>query len=124
MFGKEKMKGMSPNAKKAKLTALKEAHGMAKKMMEDDLKGLKKVTIASDSPEGLKAGLEKAEDLIEGEVEDSSCEACEGEGCGECEESEDESSDEESEDEQPELSEDELEAKIAELMKMKEKLKK
>lgn len=120
MFGKEKMKGMSENAKKAKLTALKEAHGMAKKMMEDDLKGLKKVTVASDSPEGLKAGLEKAEDILEGESEES-CEYCEGKGCEECEM---EDSEESEDSEEPEMSEDELEAKIAELMKMKEKLKK
>ena len=123
MFGKEKMKGMSENAKKAKLVALKEANSMAKKMMEDDLKGLKKVTIASDSPEGLKAGLEKAEDIIEGESED--CESCEGEGCEHCVESEEESSDEEeSEEESEDLDIDELEAKIAELMAKKEKLKK
>lgn len=123
MFGKEKMKGMSENAKKAKLTALKEAHGMAKKMMEDDLRGLKKVTVAADSPEGLKEGLEKAEDIVEGAMDEKSCEYCEGEGCDECDmESEDDSED--SEDEQPEMSADELEAKIAELMKMKEKLKK
>lgn len=35
-------------------------------MFKDRLKGnLKKVTVASDSPEGLKKGLEKAEDMLE-----------------------------------------------------------
>lgn len=129
MFGKDKMKGkMSENSKKAKLVALKEAHGMAKKMMEDDLKGLKKVTVASDSPEGLKAGLEKAEDMIGEETE--GCPACEGKGCEECESGMGESDEDEQEEykDQQEESEpmdiDSLEAKIAELMKMKEKLQK
>jgi len=35
-------------------------------MFKDRLKGnLKKVTVASDSPEGLKKGLEKAEEMLE-----------------------------------------------------------
>lgn len=35
-------------------------------MLKDRIKGnLKKVTVASDSPEGLKKGLEKAEDMLE-----------------------------------------------------------
>lgn len=36
----------------------------------EKLKGLKKVTVASDSPEGLKEGLKKAEDVVENKMED------------------------------------------------------
>lgn len=124
------MKGkMSPSAKKAKLTALKEAHKMASDMMKEDLSGLKKVTVASDSKSGLKAGLEKAEDMLE-KKDCSSCPGC-PECMGEQEDSEMGESDavdaEGMEDEQ-EATEptdiNELEAKIQELMKMKEKLRK
>lgn len=65
-------KKISGNAQKAKLTALKEAHKMAKSMMSDDMKGLKKVTVASDSKDGLKKGLDLAESTISGSKEDDS----------------------------------------------------
>lgn len=64
MFGKKDKKQMSPNEKKAKLKALGAANGMASDMLKDHLQGLKKVTVASDSKEGLKEGLKKAEDII------------------------------------------------------------
>lgn len=77
------------------------------------MKGLKKVTVASDSPEGLKEGLEKAEEVVEKLPGEESEET-------ESEEMEDESEDEEMSEE---MSEDEIDAKLAELMAKKEKLK-
>jgi rRNA maturation endonuclease Nob1 len=61
---------MDPAAKKAKESVLKEISDMAGKSMGEDVKGLKKVSVMSDSPEGLKAGLEKAEEVVE-EAEES-----------------------------------------------------
>ena len=59
-FGNKDKKKMNPNEQKAKLKALGAANGMASDMLKDHLKGLKKVTVASDSKEGLK----KAEDIV------------------------------------------------------------
>lgn len=92
----KRMKGM------AKLSQLNELSKEMKKMMGDDYaKGLQKVTVASDSPEGLKKGLSKAQEIMEKkglmkeemedkaeEMEEEMCEACEGEGCEACEEQE------------------------------------
>lgn len=54
---------------RAKLEALTALLDESNMMDSDDLqegfKGLKKVTVASDSPEGLEEGLEKAQDLVE-----------------------------------------------------------
>lgn len=121
---------MSPVMQKAKLEALNGAKDFAESELRKSLGGLKKVTVASDSKEGLKEGLEKAEEIVEGEEKD--CSECPG--CPHCmgeEESEDmEQEDSRSEDmeDQQESSEpmdiDELEAKIQELMKMKAKLQK
>ena len=125
----EMKKKMSPAAQKAKLTALKEANKMASDMMKENLSGLKKVTVASSSKSGLKEGLEKAEEMIEGEEKDCSecpgCPHCTGEQEDEDMEMASESEDEEDEQEATEpMDIDELEAKIQELMKMKSKLQK
>lgn len=61
---------MSPVEKKAKMNAV---HGMRKTasdMMAEPLHGLKKVSVASDSPEGLKMGLDKAKDVVDDQGED------------------------------------------------------
>lgn len=110
----------------AKLSQLGELSKEMKKMMGDDYaKGLQKVTVASDSKEGLKKGLSKAQEIMEKkglmEKEDKAedlenememCEDCEGEGCEACEEQE----------EQKEMSPEvikkqikELQAKLAEM---------
>jgi hypothetical protein len=63
-------KKMSPAEAKAKLSTLKELmKDMDDMMMEDmkNAKGMAKVSVASDSPEGLKKGLEKAEEMVEGD---------------------------------------------------------
>ncbi len=56
---------MSPDQKKAKMKVSEELRSLADKMLGSELPGLKKVTVASNSEEGLKRGLEKAEDLLE-----------------------------------------------------------
>lgn len=56
---------------KAKLDVLKQIRQIASKAMQDDMKtkGLKKVTVASDSLEGLEAGLEKAKAILDDKAE-------------------------------------------------------
>lgn len=52
-----------------------------------DKKGMQKVTVMSDSPEGLKKGLSKAEEIMEAklgkksEEKDEKCEECEKSPC-------------------------------------------
>lgn len=65
----KKKKEMSPVEKEAKMSIMKDIQDMASKAMGDKLGGLKKVTVASDSPSGLKEGLEKAEDMLEAKEE-------------------------------------------------------
>lgn len=116
---------------KAKSEMLKELS----KEMSDDMyspmkdmigkKGLKKVSVMSDSPEGLKKGLSMAEKLMqlkkdqaapeagETESEEQACANCKGEGCAMCEGEEESASDESGEGmshELPEMSPKEMEA--------------
>jgi len=74
----------------------------------EGIKGMKKVTVASNSEEGLKEGLEKAEDVLESKME---------------KESEEESEDSEEESEESEESPD-LESEIVKLEKELENKKK
>lgn len=61
----KKMSPMEQQAKMDNLDALKnEMHGM----MKGHLEGPAKVEIAADSPEGLKAGLDKAKDVVGGDM--------------------------------------------------------
>jgi hypothetical protein len=64
-------KKMSDNEKEAKSGVLSEMKDMASKMMGDKVKGIKKVTVASNSDEGVKKGLEKAKELLGQESEES-----------------------------------------------------
>ena len=52
---------MSDNEKEAKMCVLDELKAMMRGKMGEDLK---EVTVASDSKEGMKEGLEKAKDLV------------------------------------------------------------
>lgn len=56
---------MDPIKKKAKMGVLKEISDMAGGAMSDDLKGLKKVTVAAPDKAGLSMGLKKAEDMLQ-----------------------------------------------------------
>lgn len=135
---KKKGKEMSSVEKDAKMSVVESLRDMAAKAMGDKLHGLKKVTVASDSKDGLEKGLEKAKDLLSNtpeadamkekgqkdpmsgldEAEDPFSEAEESAEHEASESSEEEASEHE------ELSEDELDAKIKELLAQKEALKK
>lgn len=58
------MKHLDPMEQHAKLSVLNDLKGVASDALKEKLHGLKKVQVMSDSDEGLKAGLGKAEDLI------------------------------------------------------------
>lgn len=94
--------------KEAKLSVLKELRELASKMMGDDLKNgmdsMKKVTVASDSKEGLKRGLEKAEEMMDVGPEGQSEEA------------------EMTDELEGEMSPEELDAEIARLQSLKSKM--
>jgi len=114
-FGNKDRPKMSENEKKAKLKALKEAHGMASDAMKEGLSGAKKsVTVSADSKKGLQKGLDLAEDLV-GEKDEDDQELGERE-----EDSQDEL--ESAQDESEPMDEDEIDAQIEHLMKLKEKL--
>lgn len=70
MLGKKKDNKMGDTEKEAKMNVVKEMRDMAASQMGEKLKGLKKVTVASDSKDGLEKGLQKAEDLLENSSED------------------------------------------------------
>ena len=90
-------------------------------MFKDRLKGnLKKVTVASDSPEGLKKGLEKAEEMLEAPHGDEDLEEqIEDEMEGKSGEYSPKGEEHESEEAEDEIAE--LEKKIAELKAKKGK---
>jgi len=113
LLKKKKQEGseLGDMEKQAKMSVVKDLRDTMAGEMADRLKGgLKKVTVASDSPEGLKEGLEKAEDMVESKMGDSSM----SESLEEPEESE------ESEDSE-EMSPEEIDAMIAKLQAMKMK---
>jgi hypothetical protein len=62
---KKKGKGMDKDKMEAKKAVIQELRQMAEEMMGGDLmEGMKKVTVASDSKEGLEEGLEKAKEIL------------------------------------------------------------
>lgn len=65
-------KTMSDTEKQAKGSVLNEMKSMASDMIGDKIKGLKKVSVASNSEEGIKHGLDKARELIGGQDESDS----------------------------------------------------
>ena len=69
LLKKKAMKGdfMDDNALEAAKKVIGEMDDMADESMA---KGMRKVTVASDSEEGMKAGLEKAEEMMEGDDKD------------------------------------------------------
>lgn len=97
---------LSDNERQAKMDVLKSLDDEMSQEMGDKVKNLKKVTVASDSSQGLEKGLEKAKKLL----------AKQDESAEPAEEEMDESSDEE---ESEDLSLDELDAKIRELEHLK-----
>lgn len=68
MFEPSNKKKMSEQEQETKMKVLQDIMDHMDSMMKGDMdgaKGLKKVTVASDSPEGLKEGLKKAEEIVE-----------------------------------------------------------
>jgi hypothetical protein len=61
---KKGMHKMHPMAQKAKMNVLDHMSKMAEEAMGDKLKDMHKVSVASDSKEGLEAGLDKAHDVL------------------------------------------------------------
>lgn len=102
------MKKLSPMEQDAKLKVLQELMDDMDGSMSDSLDAKKKMkaTVIASSPKGLKEGLEKAEDVVEGQMPEMEDE----------EEMEGEEDEMESEDE--EMSPEEIKAKIAELQSM------
>jgi hypothetical protein len=61
---KKKGKGMSDVHREAKMSVVKQLRDDASESLLDKIKGLKKVSVMADSEEGLKEGLEKAEEIV------------------------------------------------------------
>jgi hypothetical protein len=125
-------KKMSPMEAKGKLASLQELMKDMDSMMMDGMKGKKgmaKVSVMSDSPEGLKKGLEKAEDVLEDESDEGTevtlpkFGSKQKSGALMEEEEFEEDSQDDSEDESDDSSEEELDRKIAELMAKKKSKK-
>lgn len=62
--GLKKTRTMSEPEQEGKLAAIGKLNESASKSMGDKLSSLKKVTVASDSEQGLEKGLTKAKELI------------------------------------------------------------
>jgi hypothetical protein len=114
-------KKMSPMEAKAKLASLKELMKEMDDMMMDDMKGKKgmaKVSVMSDSPEGLKQGLEKAEEVLDDEESDEESSMAMPR-FGKPKEMMEEMSDEDEMMDEDDSSEEDLDRKIAELLAKK-----
>ena len=112
-------KSMSPVHKEAKGSVLSDLMDHLEGMGMDKVKGMKKVSVASDSKEGLKTGLDKAKELVSGHESDDSQVDDEMEESPEHEASE---SPEEESSEHEEKSPEELQAEIEELKARLEQL--
>lgn len=66
LMKKGKKREMSDDERDAKLSVLKDLRDQAAGDMSEKMRGLKKVTVAASDKEGLKKGLEKAEEIVEG----------------------------------------------------------
>lgn len=107
MAGASKEEGMGDDKVKAKMRVIHDLREMASDMMSEGLdEGLKKVTVASDDEEGLKEGLEMAEDIVEEGAPESDSYGIDDYHAGDSDD----------------MSADDIEAKIAELMEMKRKM--
>lgn len=112
--------GLDPEFKKAKMGVLGDLHSEMGRLMGEDVKGLKKVTVASPDSSGLAEGLDTAKSLL-GAKGDEGSDAEEAMESPEEEKAEDimgDMGDEHSEDEEKdptEMNPTELEMKIKEL---------
>lgn len=98
-------KKLSPMEQKASSKVLDALRGETQKMLKGKMDGIKKVTVASDSKEGLAKGLDLAKKIAGKSVdEEEVCPACGKEPC-ECEGSSEEEASESPEEESSESSE-------------------
>lgn len=66
LLDSKKQKGMlSDQEASAKMSVLKNLRGKSDSSAADKLKGMKKVSVMSDSEEGLEQGLEKAKEIVD-----------------------------------------------------------
>lgn len=128
----EKMKEsrkMSPIEMKAKKNSLEALRKSMQDMMGEKLSGVKKVSVAADSKEGLEKGLDKAKDLLgheeaEGEMDSSpEHESLESDADRMIEGDGEESMSASKEIAEGEISDEELDAKIKDLLDQKAKRK-
>jgi hypothetical protein len=63
--GKKRGQNMGEHEKGAMMGVLKDIHKMASDDMGHDIHGLKKVSVASDTTNGLKAGLDQAKGMVQ-----------------------------------------------------------
>jgi len=121
----KKKKEMSPNEKKAKMGIMEDIQGIASKAMHGKLDGLKKVEIASNSPEGVKKGLDIAQKVVSKLPEGSGLDELAQEGSEEISESPEHELSESPEfeaGEEEEMSEEDIDNKIKELLLKKKSL--
>jgi hypothetical protein len=129
MLEKKKKEGkeISPMERDAKMGVLGDIRDEMANHMSDRLNGLKKVSVASDSPAGLKTGLEKAKEIVDkmpqGEASPEEMEKAQGDDSIEDESREEslESPEEEASEGEgyEDMSEDEINKKLEELMQLK-----
>lgn len=65
-----KKRDLSPNERHAKMDVIKEMRNAASELMGGKMDGLKKVSVMSDSKQGLKHGLDKAKEIVSDGEED------------------------------------------------------
>ncbi len=110
-------KQLSDSEQEAKMSVLNQLKNSMDDVMSEKANGLKKVSVMSDSEEGLKAGLDKAKDIVQNPE------------LGEAREAlpivtpDSDELNSEDEDEDQHLSEEEIDEKLSKLMALKEKLK-
>jgi hypothetical protein len=132
----KKGKKLNPLEQKAKMDVVKSLSEQAGSMLGDKVKAMKQVTVAAPDKKGLVEGLEKAEDIIEGDENEASVSEMMKDKASDDMESDEEGSEMESEDEEESESDDmmeeckdmspeELDDKIQKLLELKkEKLAK
>lgn len=113
LLAKKKDRPMDDLEKQAKMSVIKDMGNSAMRDLAGKLHGLKKVTVASDSKEGLQKGLEKAEELLSNMPN--------GEQLEESDESMEESEDQEMSSDE-DMSEEEINAELERLMQKKQML--
>lgn len=122
----KKGKKLNPIEQKAKMDVVQSLSDQAGSMLGDKVKAMKQVTVAAPDKKGLAKGLEKAEDMIEGEdSEDSLADMMKDKASDMESEDEEDSESYDMMEECKDMSPEQLEDKIQKLLELKkEKLAK